>query len=92
MDKEVSGVYICDLLSFAMGGASAGSAWITIMSNINVIAVAHLRNVACVVIAHGVQIEQKVVEKANELALPIFLSSLPAFECGQAIAKKQALG
>ena len=39
-DREISGVYIGDLLSWVMGRAKAGDAWITIMSNINIVAVA----------------------------------------------------
>ena len=39
-DREVSGVYIGDLLSWVMGRAGADEAWITIMSNRNIVAVA----------------------------------------------------
>ena len=41
-EREIDGVYIGDLLSWVMGRASQDNAWITIMSNINVIAVATL--------------------------------------------------
>lgn len=48
-DREISGVYIGDLLSWVMGRAKAGDAWITIMSNINIVAVASLADVACII-------------------------------------------
>ena len=35
-EREISGVYIGDLLSWVMGRAKADNAWITIMSNINI--------------------------------------------------------
>ena len=38
-EREISGVYIGDLLSWVMGRAKADDAWITIMSNINIVAV-----------------------------------------------------
>jgi hypothetical protein len=41
-EKEITGGYTGDLLSWVMGRASCGNAWITIMSNINIIAVASL--------------------------------------------------
>ena len=46
-EREVSGCYIGDLLSWVMGRAQEDNAWITIMSNINVIAVASLADTAC---------------------------------------------
>ena len=39
-EREVTGGYVGDLLSWVMGRAQAGNAWITIMSNQNVAAVA----------------------------------------------------
>ena len=38
-DRDVSGCYMGDLLSWVMGRAKADNAWITIMSNINIVAV-----------------------------------------------------
>ena len=36
-EREITGVYIGDLLSWVMGRAKADCAWITIMSNINIV-------------------------------------------------------
>ena len=41
-ERVVSGAYMGDLLSWVMGRAQENNAWITIMSNINVAAVASL--------------------------------------------------
>ena len=41
-EREINGVYIGDLLSWVMGRAEADNAWITIMSNNNILAVASL--------------------------------------------------
>ena len=38
-EKEVTSAYIGDLLSWVMGKAKSGDAWITIMSNKNILAV-----------------------------------------------------
>ena len=53
-EREITGGYAGDLLSWVMGRANAGDAWVTIMSNMNVAAVAQLADVACVVFAEGV--------------------------------------
>ena len=64
-DREIEGVYIGDLLSWVMGKARSGDAWITIMSNINTLAVATLTDVACVILAEGVTLEDEVLEAAK---------------------------
>ena len=46
-DREIEGVYCGDLLSWVMGKCPADAAWITIMSNQNVAAVAVLCDTAC---------------------------------------------
>ena len=40
IDEEVTSVECCDLLSVAMGNLPSGCAWVTVMSNINTLAVA----------------------------------------------------
>ena len=52
-ERVVTGGYVGDLLSWVMGRARSGQAWITIMSNINTVAVASLADVACVILAEG---------------------------------------
>ena len=39
LDREITDCYIGDLLSWVMGRAPADSAWLTVMGNINSIAV-----------------------------------------------------
>ena len=53
-DRAITSVYCCDLLSVAMGHAPAGSAWVTVMGNINTLAVVALTDAACVVLAVAV--------------------------------------
>lgn len=64
--REVTGGYAGDLLSWVMGRAEAGDAWITIMSNANIVAVATLADVSCVVLAEGVEPDKGVAQLAAE--------------------------
>ena len=64
-DREVTGGYMGDLLSWVMGRAQASEAWITIMSNQNVAAVAALSDVACVILTEGVQPDPDLLKKAQ---------------------------
>ena len=78
-DREVSGVYIGDLLSWVMGRAGADEAWITIMSNRNVVAVATLADTACIVLAEGVSPDEGVAELAAQKGVNILQSPESAY-------------
>lgn len=79
-DREIEGVYIGDLLSWVMGRAGEGEAWITIMSNINILAVASLSDVSCIVLAEGITLEDDVINTAKEKGINIVSSELSTFE------------
>ena len=79
-DMEVTGGYTGDLLSWVLGSARPGQAWVTIMSNLNVVAVATLCDVSCVVLAQGVTLEKAVADTAAAKEVNVLLSELPAFE------------
>lgn len=79
-DREVTGCYIGDLLSWVMGRANADNAWITIMSNINIIAVASLADVACIILSEGVTVDDQIIETAKQKEINIISSQLPSYE------------
>ncbi len=79
-EREICGVYIGDLLSWVMGRASSDQAWITIMSNINIVAVAALADTSCIILAEGVMLEQNVIDTANEKGINILSSEKSAYE------------
>ena len=70
-DREIKGCYAGDLLSWVMGRAEQDSAWITIMSNINIVAVAALVDMACIILAEGVAVDEEVIKKANSQGIII---------------------
>ncbi len=85
-DKEVNGAYIGDLLSWVMGRASSSNIWITIMSNINIVAVATLSDVSCILLAEGVTLGEDVTELALSKGINILSSPLSAYECAVKIS------
>ncbi len=80
LDTNVNGCYIGDLLSLAMSRIQRGNLWITIQTNVNVVAVASLTEAACVVIADGCVPESNTIERANQQNITIFGSELSAYE------------
>ena len=78
--KEIGSVYCCDMLSVAMSKAPAGGCWVTVVSNLNTLAVASLTDCACVVIAGGVAVGDDVKEKAEKEGISLFTCEKPVFE------------
>lgn len=79
-EREIDGVYIGDLLSWVMGRAQMDNAWITIMNNVNVIAVASLADTSCVILAEGATLPEDIVETAKEKEINVLISSEPIYE------------
>ena len=79
-DREVCGAYIGDLLSWVMGRAKEDNAWLTIMSNINVIAVASLADVSCVILCEGVSLDDETTATAKEKGINILLSKENSYQ------------
>ena len=85
-ERTIEGVYIGDLLSWVMGRAESGNVWITIMSNINIVAVASLADVACVVLAEGVTLADDVRTTAEQKGINVYSSSKTAYELAVSLA------
>lgn len=78
--RAVEGGYVGDLLSWVIGKAGSGNAWITIMSNPNVAAVAMLADTSMIILAEGVQPDDMLLEKAKQHGLNLYTASEGAYE------------
>lgn len=79
-EREIEGVYIGDLLSWVMSKAQSGDAWITIMSNINILAVASLTDVSAIILADDVELDDEVLNTAKEKGINIISSKCSIFD------------
>jgi len=86
-DREIEGCYAGDLLSWVMGNATYGCAWITIMTNRNIIAVATLIDMACILLAEGCTLPEDLTELATSQNVNVLTSTMPAYETCAALAK-----
>lgn len=84
-DKTLSTPFCCDLLSLAMGKAPKDCAWITVMGNVNALAVAVLVHAACVILAEGVLPDEETVKKAREQEITLLKTDLPVFEAAMKV-------
>ena len=68
---EVTAAYCGDLLSDVLGHCEPGAIWFTVQAHVNTIAVADLRDAACVVLVNGVSPDPQTVAKALAQGVPL---------------------
>lgn len=85
--RTVTGGYCGDLLSWVMGRAPADGAWLTIMSNGNVAAVASLADVACVLLTEGVSPDPDLLAKAEAHGINLLGCGLGSFEAARRVSE-----
>ena len=86
-DNEITCTYCCDLLSIVMGKAPAGCAWVTVMGNMNSVAVASLAEIGAIILADGVKPDANAIKRAEENGINIYLSNDPVFDTALKIHK-----
>lgn len=89
-DREIDGVYCGDLLSWVMGKCPPDAAWITIMSNQNVAAVALLCDAACTILSENVTPDDELLERARSQGITLLGSSMDEYQLCWRL--KEALG
>ncbi|MPW24827.1 AraC family transcriptional regulator [Alkalibaculum sp. M08DMB] len=82
---QINDVYICDLLSWVMSHAGNQCAWITVQTHTNIVAVAVLLDMACIIIPEGIGVEESTLKKASEENLPILSTNLSTYEIASII-------
>ena len=86
-EREISGCYIGDLLSLAMARVESGNIWITIQTNINIVAVASLTDAACIILAEGLSPDDNAAKKADAEDIAVLSSPLSAYELAARLAE-----
>ncbi len=87
LEKEISSGYVGDLLSWVMANAKDGCAWVTIQTHVNIVAVATLLEMTCIIIPEGAKLEEAALKRANLEELPILESDLSAYEVCRVLAQ-----
>ena len=86
-DREVTDCYVGDLLSWVMGRAPADSAWLTVMGNINSIAVATLADVSCIILVESAALDADAKAKADMHGVNILITDKNAYHLAVEISK-----
>jgi hypothetical protein len=83
-ENRGAGVYCCDLLSLVMGRAPEGCVWVTVMGNVNAVAVASLREIACILLAEGMRPDEEALAAARARGICLMCGEGPVY----ALAKR----
>ena len=71
-NPEISGIYCCDLLSMALGKLKENQILVTVISNINTLAIAYQKKASCIVIAENIP-----QEATATIIIPVLIPQTP---------------
>ena len=80
LEKEFEGVYVSDLLSDVLGNAKSNQIWITLQTHKNIVAVAHLKGLSCVILVKGLTPNEDTILKAEEEKIILLGSEKETFD------------
>ena len=86
-DNVADGCYVGDLLSWVMARAQSGNVWITVMGNVNAIAVATLTDVCCIVLTENAALDADAAQKAEMQGIPVYGREANSFETAVQVYK-----
>lgn len=87
MEKECEGCYSGDLLSWVMSRVRENDIWLTVMGNVNAVAVAVLTDCACIVLTESSALDDDAKMRANQQGVTILRSDKNAYELSVLISK-----
>lgn len=80
LEREIEGCYVSDLLSDVMGNANQGDVWVTLQTHKNVMAIASLKELACVILVKGQTASEETLEQSNEEQVPFLSTPMGTYE------------
>ncbi len=87
LERDVTGCYSGDLLSWVMSRAREGDVWLTVMGNVNAVAVAVLSDCACIILTENAPLDDAAKEKALEQDVTFLMSDKNAYSLSVEISK-----
>lgn len=87
LEREISGCYCGDLLSWVMSRTNEGDVWLTVMGNINSVGVAVLADVACIVLTENAALDEDALKRAMQNDVIILQTDKNSYQMAAAISK-----
>ena len=79
-DKEITGVYISDMVSDVIANAKAGDLLVTVQIHNNVVAAANLVDLCAIVVTQGKLPTDDVIKMAEKAEIPIYSTTLTRWQ------------
>lgn len=80
LNRDIEGCYVSDLLSDVMGNADMGNVWVTLQTHKNVVAIASLKELACVILVKDQTASSETLAQSNEEGIPFLSTPMETFE------------
>lgn len=87
LEKECTGCYSGDLLSWVMSRAKENDIWLTVMGNVNAVAVAVLTDCACIILTENSVLDKDAAIRAVRRGVTILQSEKNAYELSVLISE-----
>lgn len=86
-DRAIQTGYCGDFLSNIISRATDSCAWLTVMNNVNVAAVATLIDCACIILCEGTEPDEALYARAGALGIWILGTGENVFEAAKTVAR-----
>jgi len=78
-NTNIENAYVCDLLSEVMAHVGKAGMWITVQSHSNIVAVAAITGIKCILLVNGREYNSDTIDKAKEEGIVLLKSKKDAF-------------
>ncbi len=79
-EREITGCYCGDLLSWVMSRAQSGDAWLIVMGNVNAIGVAALADTACIILTENAAFDENANLRAQQNGITVLQTEKNTYE------------
>ena len=88
LSRNITGGYVSDLLGDVLENASKGKVWVTLQTQENIVDIASLKELACVLLVSSLIPGQHTIDRSNEANIPVLGTSMSTFEIAGLLYQK----
>ena len=88
LQNEFEGAYVGDLLSVVMKSAESGNLLVTILCNLNTVAVAVLLDIPVILFTENDEVPQNIIDKANQEQVVLFSTKKKSIDVIKELVKQ----
>ena len=78
--REITGVFVSDMMSDAMAYAKSGNLWVTVQTHKSIVPAANLVDVSAVIVTSGKTVPEDAIELANKHGIAILSTPMMTFD------------